>query len=138
MSNESLQTYRKRVIILDIRDLRARLRNTHGPDHQFTACCPGHDDKYASLSVAVTDDGKILLNCHAGCKADVIVEVLGLTMSDLFAISRETGPKPRRVAAEYIYTDAGGTALYKTVRYDPKDFRQFRAAPDNPGCYFAK
>lgn len=32
----------------------------------------------------------------------------------------------RRVVREYIYNDASGAPAHKTVRYEPKDFRQFR------------
>jgi len=32
----------------------------------------------------------------------------------------------RRVVKEYIYVDPEGTPAHKTVRYEPKDFRQFR------------
>ncbi len=28
--------------------------------------CPSHDDRRASLSINQSDDGKILLYCHAG------------------------------------------------------------------------
>jgi hypothetical protein len=34
----------------------------------------------------------------------------------------------RRIVKEYIYTDASGAPAHKTVRYEPKDFRQFRYA----------
>ena len=65
------------------KELRARLHNTQGPDHQFTAKCPTHDDQQNSLSVGVGRDGRILLHCFAGCDARDIVEELGLSMKDL-------------------------------------------------------
>lgn len=53
-----------------------------------SAKCPAHEDRNPSLSVSQGDDGRILLNCHAGCTSTEIVESLGLQMSDLFP---ETG-----------------------------------------------
>ena len=50
----------------------------------WTAKCPAHDDGQASLSVTEGDDGRILLNCFAGCGAESIVQSLGLQLKDLF------------------------------------------------------
>jgi hypothetical protein len=33
----------------------------------WSARCPAHDDRHASLSVSPGDDGRLLLLCHAGC-----------------------------------------------------------------------
>lgn len=46
--------------------------------------CPAHDDSQPSLSVSESDDGKVLLRCHAGCTTEKIVAGIGLTMADLF------------------------------------------------------
>lgn len=37
---------------------------------QGTACCPAHNDKNPSLSLADGSDGRLLLYCHAGCAYD--------------------------------------------------------------------
>jgi putative DNA primase/helicase len=50
----------------------------------WVARCPGHEDAHASLSVAVGDDGRALLTCHAGCPTGTVVDALGMTMEDLF------------------------------------------------------
>ena len=47
------------------------------------ARCPAHHDRKASLSVT-RKPGRVLLHCHAGCTAEQICEVLGLTLADLF------------------------------------------------------
>ncbi|HQN36137.1 MAG TPA: hypothetical protein PK019_22220, partial [Sedimentisphaerales bacterium] len=39
--------------------------------------CPAHDDGRASLSVAVGDDGRALVHCHAGCTPEAIVSAMG-------------------------------------------------------------
>ena len=36
---------------------------------EYTALCPAHDDHSPSLSVSETEDGRILVHCHAGCDA---------------------------------------------------------------------
>ena len=51
--------------------------------------CPAHEDEHGSLSVKLQKD-KILLNCHAGCDFDVVLEVLDLRPMDLFDQSRRT------------------------------------------------
>ena len=52
----------------------------------WTAKCPAHRDRKPSLSISVGEDGRVLLNCHAGCDAEHICSVLGLKMRDLFSI----------------------------------------------------
>jgi hypothetical protein len=55
-----------------------------GPQHKFSARCPAHDDRNASLSVGTGADGRALIWCHAGCSADTIVSALDLAWPDLF------------------------------------------------------
>ncbi|MBE2293558.1 MAG: virulence-associated protein E [Phycisphaerales bacterium] len=63
-----------------------RVKST-GPG-RWSACCTGplhnHGDKNPSLSIAVGDDGRVLLKCFAGCDVASIVAALGLELSDLF------------------------------------------------------
>ena len=42
----------------------------------WMAKCPAHDDKEPSLSILVSD-GKLLMNCFAGCSFDEILGALG-------------------------------------------------------------
>ena len=51
---------------------------------QYEARCPGHDDQTPSLSIGIGEDGRILLDCKAGCKTESILDALGLKMGDLF------------------------------------------------------
>jgi len=95
----------------------------------WTARCPAHDDRHASLTVAVGEEGRVLVCCHAGdgCPVDRIVAALGLTEADLF--ERRNGN--RRITATYDYVCEAGELLYQVVRFEPKDFRQRR--PDGRG-----
>ena len=61
-----------------------RLDKLTGRDGRYTALCPAHDDKSPSLSITETQDGKVLIHCHAGCSAGDIVEAVGLELKDLF------------------------------------------------------
>ncbi len=40
------------------------------------ACCPAHNDHTPSLSIRETDDGKILVRCHAGCDQERVIAAL--------------------------------------------------------------
>jgi len=61
-----------------------RLHNIKGGINGWTARCPSHDDRHNSLSVTEGEDGRVLVHCHAGCEAELIVSALGLEMKDLF------------------------------------------------------
>jgi hypothetical protein len=50
----------------------------------WEARCPAHDDRRASLSVSVGDDGRALVTCHAGCTTSAVLRSIGLTVVDLF------------------------------------------------------
>ncbi len=51
---------------------------------RWLACCPAHDDRSPSLTIKQTDDGTVLLKCWSGCGAADIVQVVGLSLRDLF------------------------------------------------------
>ncbi|MGZ8235348.1 CHC2 zinc finger domain-containing protein [Methylobacter tundripaludum] len=57
-------------------------------NNKWMAKCPAHDDKHASFGVKITEDGRILLNCFAGCDKESILVSVGLEFSDLYP------PKP--------------------------------------------
>lgn len=50
---------------------------------QFIACCPAHDDRSPSLSIREVDDGRVLLNCLAGCATEDVLGAVGLDFSDI-------------------------------------------------------
>jgi len=59
----------------------------------WQACCPAHDDRTPSLSIAEGEGKRVLLKCHAGCRTEDVVKAAGLTMADLMADS-DRGPQP--------------------------------------------
>ena len=107
-------------------DLLDRLERVRRSGAGWTARCPAHDDRRASLSVGRGDDRRWLLKCHAGCSFDAIVAALGIDARELFPAKRRDPAPARRVAAVYDYD-----GVLQVVRYEPKDFRQRR--PDGRG-----
>ncbi|MGD9721417.1 MAG: DUF3987 domain-containing protein [Pirellulales bacterium] len=123
----------------------------------WSACCPAHDDRRASLSIAEGEDGRVLLKCHAGCSLEAICEAMGLKPTDLFVASTSTvlpagrgeqeyrgqangqqGSGAPQIAATYDYRDERGELLFQVVRYDPKDFRQRRPKPGGGWVWLVK
>lgn len=52
---------------------------------RWTACCPGHDDKHPSFTIAIApDDGRLLVNCKRGCTYEQICAGAGVPLSYLF------------------------------------------------------
>lgn len=90
----------------------------------YVARCPAHEDRRPSLSVRQGRDGRVLVNCKAGCSVEAVTSGWGLSVRDLFAADpareRRTGPgvAPRRVLREHVYTDDAGEPLYKVVRFE--------------------
>ena len=101
----------------------------------WQARCPAHDDDRPSLSVHAGDDGRVLLNCHAGCGFADVLTALDLETRDLFPDNGQARGKAivpaRKIVAEYDYMDELGKLLFQVVRFEPKDFRQRQ--PDGKG-----
>ena len=108
-------------MILD--DFLNRLDKVSGSKNQYYARCPAHDDKRASLSISTGSDGRILMNCKAGCKTPDVLAAMGLKLSDLYQeplVSLQNS-KPQ-VVAQYEYTDLEGHVVCKKLRYNNKSF----------------
>jgi len=73
----------------------------------WTARCPAHDDRNASLSVGEGDEG-LLVKCHAGCTFEEIIKAVGGGSQEPEAI--------------YSYTDEEGNELFQVLRKPGKDF----------------
>jgi hypothetical protein len=121
--------------------LLAKLPDAKQAGKGWSARCPAHEDRRASLSIAEGDDGRALVKCHAGCKVEAICAALGLRVVDLMATG-DTVPTPTKaktratitndkphIVATYSYRDEAGGVVFQVVRFEPKDFRQRRPKP---------
>jgi hypothetical protein len=106
-------------------DFLARLQRVKPTSKRgWTACCPAHDDRDPSLSIKLGDDDRILVNCHAGCTAEAIVEALGLSMRDLmperpsrdFASWRAPRTVERREMGSAGFDRSDASTLWATSR----------------------
>jgi hypothetical protein len=79
-----------------VETILGRLDGVRRSGRGWTALCPAHEDKHASLSVAVGDDGRALLHDHAGCSVDDVVATLGLELADLFLPSEDFAEVPEK------------------------------------------
>ena len=89
------------------------------PSSKWSAFCPAHPDKRKqSLSVTEGADGRALVYCHKGCKAEAIVAAIGLTVADLFTRSAHS-----RKSVETVYTlfDEKGHLVAEHIRLDHPD-----------------
>jgi 5S rRNA maturation endonuclease (ribonuclease M5) len=83
--------------------------------------CPGsmHSSGDRNPSLSVSYNGRtVRLKCHTGCSTEDILEILGMTMTDLF-----DEPLIRREVARYKYLSGDGEVLFAKIRMEPKDFR---------------
>ena len=78
-------TQRNSTIVRPIDRLLEHLDGVRRSGRGWTARCPAHNDKTPSLSIAEGDDGRVLLNCFAGCETSSVIAALGLELADLFA-----------------------------------------------------
>jgi hypothetical protein len=81
-----------------VETLLAKLPGAKRAGNGWSARCPAHDDRRASLSVSEGDDGTALVKCHAGCDTSAILAAIGMKLADLFPAkagpSRNGKPKP--------------------------------------------
>jgi replicative DNA helicase len=89
------------------------LPRAHRRGDDWSACCPSHDDKNPSLTWTTGTDGRVLMNCHAGCTNEAIVESMDRTMADLFEPSSNghapaAKPVDRRPTRKWTATDTAG------------------------------
>lgn len=89
--------------------LLSQLRRVRRVGAGWTACCPAHEDRTASLSTAFGTDGRILVHCFAGCAIHEVLGAIGLSASDLF-------PRQFKGASPEARRELQGLALRAQVR----------------------
>jgi hypothetical protein len=128
-----------------------RLRDARKSGNGWSARCPAHTDRRASLSIAQGNDGTALVKCHAGCDTAAILAAVGLELRDLFPA--KTSPTTARngkptgggqifgtakdavaelerrhgkLSAWWPYHDAQGEPVGVVVRWDTPDGKDIR------------
>lgn len=101
--------------------------------------CPAHDDGKASLSIALKDSGKVVVNCHAGCERGAILDALGglgITTDMLNTVEKDPAAPDEGewtphgpAVAVYDYRDADGKTVFQVLRTADKQFPQRRPDP---------
>jgi putative DNA primase/helicase len=111
-------------------ELLSRLEGVRGSNGQWTARCPAHEDRQASLTIATGRDGALLLTCWAGCELDAIVRAVRADVSDLFPDSHErqraalTNGSPRpSLAAMTLPTDREVVQYAERLQRSPEQLR---------------
>lgn len=85
----------------DVDILLSRLERVRQYGKGWSARCPAHPDRSASLSVSIGNEGRILAHCFAGCAVSDVLGAVGLTVGDLFAARiRDDSPDGRRELLE--------------------------------------
>lgn len=77
--------------------VRGRLERVRKVGDGYIASCPAHEDRNASLSIAIGNDGRILVHCFAGCAIGDVLGAIGLMISDLFPQRiKDASPEARK------------------------------------------
>jgi hypothetical protein len=104
-----------------IENLLGKLRDAKKAGNGWSARCPAHEDRRASLSIG-KDDGTALVKCHAGCDTSAILAAVGLKLADLFPA--KAGPTPNRIDAH------GDAAEPKSMRAELDELAQAASTRD--------
>ncbi len=97
--------------------LLSKLQKAKRSGQGWIACCPAHEDRRPSLSIAETEDGLALLKCHAGCSIDAICGALGIAKVELF-------PKQGRSYTRGMRRQPVRTKAYSAAREAIRDLEQ--------------
>ena len=83
----------------------------------WSARCPAHDDQNPSLAISEGDDGRALVNCHAGCKLEAICAAVGIKSTELFPPSTSTvlGSKREKTAKRGQCNQKSAPPTYATA-----------------------
>jgi putative DNA primase/helicase len=109
----------KEMAELKLRDILPLLKNKRSSKNGYTSRCPSHDDNKNSLSLSEGENGKLILNCFAGCSYKDVIVASGVSLN-----GNEYNAAQKEIEAAYNYTDEHGKLLYQNVRFKDKNFRQ--------------
>lgn len=104
-------------------------------DGSYMALCPAHADKNPSLHITPGDNGKLLVNCQAGCSQDAVIQALKnhSLWPEGSGRKSSTANLPLGIpykwygdmyAAHWNYHDDQGIVIGHVVRYEGPDGKQ--------------
>ncbi|HEY8165118.1 MAG TPA: AAA family ATPase [Gemmatimonadaceae bacterium] len=119
-----------------LRVVLSRVKKARSSGSGYVGLCPAHEDKQPSLSISVGTTGNILLNCHAGCTFEAIVDALGIDRRELTVSRNDESARPELIAT-YVYRNSDGSVFARKGRYvddvGAKTFRWWRPDPNDEG-----
>lgn len=116
---------------MTVAEFLAKLEGVKKTAAGWEARCPAHDDHHASLSIGITEDGKVLCYCHRGCSVAEITAAVGLSPKDLFPMPQSGGNNRAPIVNVYDYRNADGELVFQVCRRTDKGFTQRQ--PDGKG-----
>lgn len=132
-NSASLTNYQNKQLLNKLEKLKKGRYSNRKRGQWYTAICPAHDDRSASLSVFVPDDESqhIGFNCHAGCTHADVMAALGNPARPKRVVKKSTKKRSGKrgngrlgkLVNSYTYTDENGRKRFRKNRYEPKDFR---------------
>ena len=87
---------------MTLSDLLARLEDVEETPDGYLVHCPAHDDSKQSLRLAVSDKGKVVVKCRAGCATSDVMKAYGLTMRDLASMEAGEITVDRRATSQDV------------------------------------
>ncbi|WGH20329.1 DNA primase/helicase [Arthrobacter phage MaGuCo] len=102
---------------MTLADLLARLDDVEETPDGYLVHCPAHADSKQSLRLAVSDAGKVVVKCRAGCATPDVVKALGLTMRDLATMKPGDVPTEKRATSQDVAASPADVAAL-AVRLD--------------------
>lgn len=119
-----------------INKLLDRLRKVQSRGNgQYMACCPAHEDKTPSLSIKDTGDGRILVNCLAGCATENVLSSIGLDFKDITPptpIAHHLKPiKPRVYATDALKALEFEARIVQLAAYEMSNGKKLAESDNN-------
>ena len=95
---------------------------------KWTACCPAHDDKSPSLSVAIGRKGNTIFYCHSGCTQEEVRDALGINWGSAFVEGSAAPVKPREPDVDDYVIAIARASLSRGERLSREDAARFKQA----------
>ena len=99
-----------------IAEFLSQLESLRHSGRGWSARCPAHDDHANNLSVAIGDEGRVLVNCFAGCRPEAIVRAIGLELRDLFGDAPTSASRRRNIPTSSVLEAARRDVIREAMR----------------------